>query len=51
MPAHAIVGQKIYEKDVMKRPKYGERIKYLVIKGDQKINKVRDLVLSVEEFL
>jgi hypothetical protein len=34
----------------MKRPKYGERIKYLVIKGDPK-SRVRDLVLSLPEFL
>lgn len=36
-------------KDPMARPKYGERVKYLVVSGREK-SKVKDLVVSVDDF-
>ena len=39
------------EKDPMKKPKYGERIKYLVIQGRDDKAKVSDLVVTLDEFL
>ena len=50
LPAHALVGKKIGEQDPMKQPKYGERVKYLVIQGSEK-SRVKDLVISVPEYL
>ncbi|EAR97516.2 DNA polymerase type-B family protein (macronuclear) [Tetrahymena thermophila SB210] len=49
VPAHGIVGLKITEQDQLAKPKYGERVKYLVVQGEQK-SKVKDLVVSVPEF-
>lgn len=34
----------------MAAPKYGERVKYLVVRGEAKA-KVKDLVVSVEDFV
>lgn len=52
LPAHAIVAMKMIEKDPMKRPKPGERVPYIVIQGmDKKHDKVKDLVVSIEEFM
>jgi len=31
LPAHAMVGENLEKKDMMRRPKFGERVKYLVI--------------------
>jgi len=38
------------ELDPIDRAKYGERIKYLVISGNEK-SKIKDLVVSVKDFL
>ena len=38
------------EKDQMAYPKYGERIKYLVVSGNEK-SRLKDLVVSVNEFM
>lgn len=51
LPPHAIVATKEIEKDPMRHPKYGERIKYLVIQGLSDKDKVKDLVVGMEEFL
>ncbi|KRX00969.1 Ribonuclease H-like domain [Pseudocohnilembus persalinus] len=49
-PAHAIIGEKLEKKDPMKRPKYGERIKYLIQQGSD-LDKIKDIACSVQDFL
>lgn len=65
LPPSALVSQKMQEKDPMAYAKYGERVKYLVINGINKIiflfllkfilgnekSRLKDLVVSVEEFM
>ncbi|EGR33649.1 hypothetical protein IMG5_047210 [Ichthyophthirius multifiliis] len=49
-PPHAVVGLKNMQMDKMDKPKYGQRVQYLVVRGDFKA-KIRDLVVSVQEFV
>jgi DNA polymerase zeta len=51
LPAHAVVAMKLMEKDPMRAPKYGERLGYLVVQGINSKSRVKDLVVSLEEFL
>lgn len=41
---------KMEEQDPAARPKYAERIKYLVLYGNEK-SKIKDLVVNVEDFM
>ena len=65
LPPSALVAQKMQDKDPMAYPKYGERVKYLVVNGHSFLkektiylnfigndkSRLKDLVVSVEEFM
>lgn len=50
IPSHGIAGMKLTEVDPAAKPKYGERVKYVVVGGHPK-SKVKDLVVPIADFM